>query len=56
MAGAYNQFEICGTWRKKLLQTPINLPMDLLFIFKIASANFKKNQKKINQKQGLNFI
>ena len=33
-----------------------NLPMHLLFIFKIASANFKKKQKKINQKQGLNFI
>ena len=29
--------------------------MDLLFIFKTASANFKKNQKKINQNYTLKF-
>ena len=29
--------------------------MDLLFIFKIASANFKKNLKKINQNYTLKF-
>ena len=33
----------------------INLPMHLLFIFKIAIANFKKNQKKNQSKTRFKF-